>query len=40
MKGRKWKEEHADKWHANMAGIEVVFQKHEDRIIIITVYEA
>ena len=38
--GMKWKEENAEKWHAQMAGTEAVFMKQEDNIIIITVYLA
>ncbi len=37
-KGMKWKEENSDKWHANMAGIEYVFIKREDKLFVITVY--
>lgn len=40
IKGRKWKEADSDKWHASMAGIDVVFQKEGDCIVVITVYEA
>ena len=40
IKGRKWKEKYTEKWHANMAGLEVVFQKQDALIIVITVYEA
>ncbi len=39
-KGMKWKEERSDKWHAQMAGIEAVFMKEEEKIVIITVYAA
>lgn len=35
-KGMKWQKE--DKLYANMYGLEVVFQKREDVIVIITVY--
>ena len=38
IKGMKWKENDTEKWHANMAGIECVFIKEEDTLIIITVY--
>ena len=38
--GMKWKEKDSDKWHAQMAGIEVVFVKQEKDMIIITVYLA
>lgn len=38
-KGMKWKENNTKKWHASMAGIELVFMKEEDDIFIITVYE-
>lgn len=38
-KGMKWKEHNADKWHANMAGIECVFIKNNDEIFVITVYK-
>lgn len=37
QKGMKWEENH-EKWHANKYGIEVVFQKKENTIFIITVY--
>ena len=33
-KGMKWKEEKSDKWHAQMAGIEVVFIKQLKNIFI------
>lgn len=36
QKGMKWQKD--DKWHANMYGLEIVFQKHEGAIFIITVY--
>ncbi|MBU2638008.1 MAG: DUF4258 domain-containing protein [Nanoarchaeota archaeon] len=39
-KGMKWKEEHSEKWHAQMAGIEAVFVCNEDAIFVITVYPA
>ena len=38
--GMKWKEKDSDKWHAQMAGIEVVFVKQEKDLFIITVYLA
>ena len=34
--GMKWQEN--EKWLANMYGVEVVFQREEDMIIVITVY--
>ena len=37
-KGMKWKEDKEDKWHALMNNIEVVFQKSNEIIFIITVY--
>ena len=40
IQGMKWKEEKTDKWHAQMAGTEVVFMKEEKNLIIITVYRA
>ena len=36
--GMKWKEEDSDKWHAQMAGIEVVFMKQFNDIFVITAY--
>ena len=39
QKGMKWKEIQSKKWHANMAGIEVVFEKEGEEIFIITTYE-
>ena len=39
-KGMKWKESNSEKWHAQMAGIEAVFMKHEKNIFIITAYFA
>ena len=39
-KGMKWKEKDSDKWHAQMAGIEVVFIKQENNFFIITAYLA
>lgn len=39
-KGMKWKEEDSGKWHAQMAGIEVVFEKQEQEVVIITAYTA
>ena len=39
-KGMKWKESNSEKWHAQMAGIEVVFMKQERNIFIITAYFA
>jgi len=38
MKGMKWKEEKGEKWHAQVAGVEVVFTKEDDIITIITTY--
>ncbi|MBI4439732.1 DUF4258 domain-containing protein [Candidatus Woesearchaeota archaeon] len=38
--GMKWKESKEEKWHAQMAGIEAVFQRQEKEIVVITVYEA
>lgn len=40
MIGMKWKEEDSGKWHAQMAGLEVVFIKEEKNIVIITAYLA
>ena len=37
-RGMKWLS--FDRWHAHMAGIEVVFVKQEDTVVIITVYLA
>ena len=39
-KGMKWKEKDSEKWHAQMAGIEIVFMKEENNFFIITVYYA
>lgn len=36
--GMKWKEETTEKWHAQMAGLEVVFVKQEKDLFIITAY--
>lgn len=36
--GMKWKEVKKEKWHALMNNFEVVFQKENDTIFIITVY--
>ena len=36
--GMKWKEENTEKWHAQMAGLEVVFVRQEKNLFIITVY--
>ena len=38
--GMKWKEKDSDKWHAQMAGIEVVFMKQDKDFVIITAYLA
>ena len=38
--GMKWKEENKEKWHAQMAGIEVVFIKQLKDIFVITAYLA
>ena len=38
VQGMKWKEEHSEKWHAQMAGIEVVFARESENIVIIIVY--
>ncbi len=38
LKGTKWKEEQTEKFHARMAGTEVVFMKQDEKFIIITVY--
>ncbi len=38
--GMKWKEQQTEKWHAQMAGLEVVFMREEKNIIVITVYKA
>ncbi len=37
-RGMKWKEEISEKWHAQMVGIEVVFMKEDNNLIIITAY--
>lgn len=37
-RGMKWKEEKNEKWHSLMNNFEVVFQKVDDTIFIITVY--
>lgn len=39
-RGMKWKESKSEKWHAQMAGIEVVFMKQGRNIFIITAYFA
>ncbi|MBI3027016.1 DUF4258 domain-containing protein [Candidatus Woesearchaeota archaeon] len=39
-RGMKWKESSSEKWHAQMAGIEVVFMKQGGNIFIITAYFA
>lgn len=39
-RGMKWKEEKTKKWHAQMAGVEVVFIKDDSDYYIITVYPA
>lgn len=39
LKGMKWKEEKTGKWHASHAGFECVFQREEETIIIITIYQ-
>jgi len=36
--GMKWKDDTRDIWYANMSGIEVVFSKQKENIIIITAY--
>ncbi len=36
QKGMKWQKQ--EKWHASMYGIEIVFQKKENILFIITVY--
>ena len=38
--GMKWKEKQSDKWHAQMAGIEVVFIPQQSSHFIITAYQA
>lgn len=38
IKGMKWKSE--DKWHSQMGGLEVVFVKEENNLVIVTVYLA
>ncbi len=38
--GMKWKEEIGEKWHAQRAGIEVVFMKDGEKVFIITAYPA
>lgn len=40
LKGMKWKEEDTGKWHAQMAGVEIVFMKQDENFVIITVYLA
>ncbi len=37
MHGMKWQKN--DKWHASMAGLECVFIKQNDSILLITVYK-
>lgn len=39
-KGMKWKERSSEKWHAQMAGIEIVFMREGKNIFIITAYFA
>ena len=39
-KGMKWKDKKRDIWYANMSGIEVVFSKQKNNIVIITAYYA
>ena len=39
-KGMKWKEKDTEKWHTQMAGIEVVFIKQNEDFFIITTYLA
>ena len=39
VQGMKWKEQQEEKWHAQMAGFEVVFTK-EENFVIITVYRS
>lgn len=36
--GMKWKEENCEKWHSKMAGIECVFLKQEEMLLVITIY--
>ncbi|MEK6828125.1 MAG: DUF4258 domain-containing protein [Nanoarchaeota archaeon] len=38
--GMKWKEKGSEKWHAQMAGIEVVFVKQDKDWVVITAYLA
>ena len=38
--GMKWKEEKSNKWHAQMAGIEIVFMKRDEYFFVITAYLA
>ena len=38
--GMKWKEEKSSKWHAQMAGIEIVFIKRNGNFFVITAYLA
>ena len=38
--GMKWKEKEREVWHAQMAGLEIVFIKDENDKTIITVYLA
>ena len=38
--GMKWKEQKTEKWHARMAGVEAVFIKEENNIMVITIYHA
>ena len=40
LKGMKWKEKDSEKWHAQMAGLEVVFMKQNKDFFIITAYLA
>ncbi|MBI2445030.1 DUF4258 domain-containing protein [Candidatus Micrarchaeota archaeon] len=37
-KGQKWFSEADGRWHASMGGIEVVFEKREESILIVTCF--
>ena len=39
-KGMKWKETGSEKWHAQMAGTEIVFMKRDEYFFVITAYLA
>lgn len=37
-RGMKWKEKNSEKWHARTGGLECVFVKQENSLVVITVY--